>query len=94
MSKRRKVPACVGKYRSAVGFGEHNGDPRGWKRFMRKNGMSDPVYEAFTYGEAMAIYGAAMPKRWLTNPYPPGRRRDEYDRGRALDRSGSFAKGG
>lgn len=51
-------------------------DPRKLKRFFRRNGLFDPVYEALMLGDEHAYNG--KPKR---NPYPPGRRHDEYERG-------------
>lgn len=51
------------------------------KRFFRKAGVSDPVYEAWHAGQAYAMYGEALPLRLQSNPYPPGRRHDEWDRG-------------
>lgn len=55
---------------------------RKFKRFARKNGMSDPVYVAHTEGEALAHYGPKrMPARLRRNPYPPGRRHDAWQEG-------------
>lgn len=52
-------------------------DPRKEKRYVRKMwGRDQVVYEAYTLGEYHA--DAGKPKR---NPYPPGRRHDEYERG-------------
>lgn len=51
-------------------------DPRKEKRFFRKNGQDDPVYYAWIAGQFAAEIG--KPKR---NPYPPGRRHDEFERG-------------
>ena len=53
-------------------------DPRKEKRAMRKMGMSDPVYEAYCLGEA------AGSKKNPHNPYPPGRRYNEWERGLKL----------
>lgn len=52
-------------------------DPRKEKRFFRKNGMDHPVYLAWLEGQD-AGDDHRKPKR---NPYPPGRRHDEWERG-------------
>jgi hypothetical protein len=39
------------------------------------------VYEAYTMGEIAAIQNFSLPKRLRTNPFPPGIRRDEWNRG-------------
>lgn len=65
------------------GYGQWH-DRRKEKRHHRKLGMLDPLYEAWTAGQALAYYGARMPARLQRNPYPPGRRHDEFERGYAL----------
>lgn len=49
------------------------GNPRKFKRFCRRTGMSDPVYIAYCEGETAGLRDV--------NPYPPGRRHDEWNRG-------------
>jgi hypothetical protein len=51
-------------------------DPRKEKRFFRKNGMDHPVYVAWLEGGA-----AADDRKSKCNPYPAGRRHDEWERG-------------
>ena len=58
----RHIPHCVRAYREAVGFGEHNGHPRSFKRFLRKQGMSDPLEAAYNWGQASSSVD--------TPPYP------------------------
>lgn len=55
-------------------------DWRREKRFLRKNGHTE-TYEAYQLGHNAAMYGNAMPKRLRTNPYPPGVRHDNWQRG-------------
>ena len=52
-------------------------DSRKEKRAFRKMGMSDPVMEAYYTGQDAAM----RPSRFHKNPYPKGRRRDEWNRG-------------
>ena len=57
------------------------------KRTQRKAGMSDMVLQAWYEGEAAGWSDCPdLPPRLQTNPYPPGRRHDEYERGRNLPR--------
>ena len=58
-------------------------DPRKTKRAFRKMGMSDPVYCAFAEGQNV-VWSRPMNKQ--QNPYPPGRRHDEFERGREADK--------
>ena len=51
-------------------------DPRKEKRAFRRMGQEDHVYFAWIAGQYHGDTG--QPKR---NPYPPGRRHDEYERG-------------
>jgi hypothetical protein len=60
-----------------------SGDRRKQKRAERKAGAYHPVYEAYLLGQCLAEYGPkALPPRLRQNPYPPGRRHDEWNRGR------------
>jgi hypothetical protein len=55
----------------------------GWrkeKRFFRRQGMDHPVETAYNEGQAAAMY-SSMPRRLQANPYRPGRRHDEWQRG-------------
>lgn len=52
-------------------------DPRKLKRYLRRH--CDPLYEAYINGQ----YDAES-RRGARNPYPPGRRHGEYERGAAL----------
>ncbi len=54
---------------------------RATRKFFRKQGMSCPVYHAWLEGQAYAHYGNSMPPRFRHNPYPKGRRHDEWNRG-------------
>ena len=54
---------------------------RATRKFFRKNGMDHPVYTAWIEGQSFAQYGKMLPPRLQRNPYPPGRRHDEWDRG-------------
>lgn len=55
---------------------------RKFKRFARKHGMEHPVYVAWSEGGVLARCGPqALPPRLRRNPYPPGRRHDEWNRG-------------
>jgi hypothetical protein len=58
-----KVPHCVKVYRENLepGLGNHQGDPRGLKKFFRKQGMMDLVYNAYQEG---------LSARSPINPYP------------------------
>ena len=56
-----------GKWRAIFGA-----DPRKLKRFERRH--FSPVYDAWTLGEFHADRGK------MTRNFPPGRRRDEYER--------------
>ena len=52
------------------------------KRFFNSRGGNEPnkgdaVYEAYNLGQYQALYREAPRK----NPYPPGRRHDEWQRG-------------
>ena len=49
---------------------------RGFKRFARKTGMDDPIYVAWLAGGEAAEETVAP-----ANPYPPGYRHDEWQRG-------------
>ena len=49
---------------------DHRREKRIWRGYVPE------TYRAFTWGEGDAYIG--RPKR---NPFPPGRRHDEYDRG-------------
>jgi hypothetical protein len=52
------------------------------KRFLRKMGADRATYVAYREGEGLALLGPRnMPKRLRENPYPPGRRHDEWERG-------------
>lgn len=57
----------------------HLSDPRREKRVMR--GMRRPIDVAYNGGLNAAVYGWMMPPRLRSNPYPPGRRHDEWERG-------------
>lgn len=63
-----------------------NTNPRKEKRFYRKSGMSHPVYEAWNLGQA--VHHCYLPPRLRTNPYPSGRRHDEWQRGYDLGKGG------
>ena len=54
---------------------------RAMRKFFRKQGMDCPVYQAWNEGQAFAHYGNSMPPRLRRNPYPKGRRYDEWNRG-------------
>lgn len=54
---------------------------RRFKHFMRMTTAGHAAEEAWTMGQASVM--ADVPKRWQTNPYPPGRRHDLYEQGRA-----------
>jgi hypothetical protein len=53
---------------------------RSFKRFMRMTTSGHHVEEAWCMGQAAVEQD--VPKRWRTNPYPPGRRHDMYEKGR------------
>jgi hypothetical protein len=72
MSKR----SWVNKY-----YSEHGGRPRKWKWFNRVNAMYHPVEQAWTEGQAVAMFSKDMPPRFKRNPYPPGKRHDAFERG-------------
>ena len=55
---------------------------RGLKRYMRKSGEECPLYIAYNEGSALGYGGQhGLPPRLHKNPYPAGRRHDEWDRG-------------
>jgi hypothetical protein len=57
-------------------------DPRKEKRAFRKMGMDDPCEEAYRLGiYAMEFPKGVLPARLLKNPYPAGRRHNEWNRG-------------
>ena len=56
-------------------------DRRRLKRLENKAGMNDPVMLAWYEGQTFAHYGRHMPPRLQRNPYPLGRRHDEWQRG-------------
>ena len=61
-----------------------NPDPensRAARKWFRKNGMSDPVYEAYNLGSDAAYNPRLKGHGYRCNPYPPGRRHDEWERG-------------
>lgn len=60
------------------------GDVRKWKRMERKAGADDPMYNAWIEGQDAAMYGPHLTARERRNPYPPGKRRTEWDRGYAV----------
>lgn len=54
-------------------------DPRKMKRMYRAEGLDDPLQYAYEWGH----YAKMM--KWPTrNPFPPGVRHDEWERGYAL----------
>lgn len=78
MSKR-KLPACVERYRS--NFGLHDGHQGRWrqeKKLFRKSG-GDPVEEAFTLGEWMGLRFRAPADPPVLKRYPPGKRRRAFE---------------
>jgi hypothetical protein len=54
---------------------------RAFKRVMQGTTAGGKAEEAWSMGQASVM--SDVPKRWQTNPYPPGRRRRLYDEGRA-----------
>jgi hypothetical protein len=65
------------KERAAWERSQH-GDPRKFKRFMRES--YHPIQEAWDLGSEAAWDDPRKPRR---NPYPAGKRHDEYERGKA-----------
>lgn len=58
------------------------GDRRAWKRYYRKIGCDTPNEVAYREGQFLAMAGPQnLPPRLRRNPYPPGRRHDEWERG-------------
>jgi hypothetical protein len=54
---------------------------RAFKHAMRLTTAAARAEEAWVCGQASAFMD--VPKHWQTNPYPPGRRHDLYEQGRA-----------
>lgn len=54
---------------------------RAARKFFRRHGMICPMRDAYDSGQNAAMYPRSMPPRLRVNPYPPGRRRDEWERG-------------
>lgn len=73
--KRQMTPE---KWAERHGVGYH--DPRKVKRELRTLGQIDHVYDAWIFGQEAGCTGMAADK----NPYPKGRRHDEWERGREL----------
>lgn len=63
----------------------HEDKRRAFKRFMREMGVSHPVQVAYNEGRAVYQLGFGrygMSPRYRNNPYPSGKRHDEFNRGR------------
>jgi len=74
---RKKSPKQVNISLRAKLARDWEGDPRKFKKFERKVlGKDDALWLAFEQG--MSQCEAGRPNR---NPYPAGKRREEYDRG-------------
>ena len=54
---------------------------REFKRFHRLSTAGHAAEDAYNMGQTMGWAPLDVPKRWRTNPYPPGRRHDLYEQG-------------
>lgn len=59
--------------------------PKLWRKLKKFEGkMYPPPIQAYYEGEYAGGRPMHLPKRLRTNPYPPGRRHDEWERGYKL----------
>lgn len=58
-------------------------DRRAANRAMGHNSSGFASYMAYLEGEMAAVDPQQLPPRWRTNPYPPGIRHNEWNRGKA-----------
>jgi hypothetical protein len=69
------------RYEMTISRWEWHGSKVDWRRIKRREReVSDPVYEAYVQGQANSYM-----RHPIANPYPPGRRHDEFERGAAED---------
>lgn len=55
---------------------------RKFRRFHRMSTSGHAAEDAYNTGLTAGYCPTDVPKRWRTNPYPPGRRHDLYEQGR------------
>lgn len=55
---------------------------RKFRHFHRLSTAAHAAEDAYNMGLVVGNYPLDAPKRWRTNPYPPGRRHDLYEQGR------------